>query len=235
MARMHKMKYQDIAILSFCHAIILQISNYCHMQTLQIILDLTCARRGGDAVLERTFLSWKHGQPSSHVPFGEAGDHAQEDVGAEAGFPISFTPSIPAPLFRITERAFEHPSKGISLECQSCPIGACLHADPLRAVRLGHRRPEAASQPVRSHRGLHPLLQGQRGPNALRPLPEARTAGRIRHRESACKRIVGNRCKKSGCRWSKVGANAVLAIRCCFENMRWPDFLEWRACRAAVA
>ena len=53
--------------------------------------------------------------------------------------------------------------------------------------------------------------------------------------ESACKRIVGNRCKKSGCRWSKAGANAVLAVKCCFENMRWPDFLDWRACRAAAA
>ena len=52
--------------------------------------------------------------------------------------------------------------------------------------------------------------------------------------ESACKHIVGNRFKQSGCRWSKAGANAVLAIRCCLENMRWPDFLEWRACRAAV-
>ena len=53
--------------------------------------------------------------------------------------------------------------------------------------------------------------------------------------ESACKRIVGNRCKKSGCRWSKAGANAVLAVKCCLENMRWPDFLDWRACRAAAA
>ena len=53
--------------------------------------------------------------------------------------------------------------------------------------------------------------------------------------ESACKRIVGNRRKKSGCRWSKAGANAVLAVKCCFENMRWPDFLDWRACRAVAA
>ena len=52
--------------------------------------------------------------------------------------------------------------------------------------------------------------------------------------ESACKRFVGNRCKRSGCRWSKVGANAVLAIRCFFENMRWFDCPEWKACRAAA-
>ena len=53
--------------------------------------------------------------------------------------------------------------------------------------------------------------------------------------ESACKHSVANRFKKAGCRWSKVGANALLAIRRCLENMRWPDFLDWRACRAAAA
>ena len=31
------------------------------------------------------------------------------------------------------------------------------------------------------------------------------------------------------------GANAVLATRCCFENMRRPDFLDWRAGHAAAA
>ena len=30
------------------------------------------------------------------------------------------------------------------------------------------------------------------------------------------------------------GANAVLAAGCCFENMRWPDFLDWRAGHAAA-
>ena len=39
---------------------------------------------------------------------------------------------------------------------------------------------------------------------------------------------------RAACR-SKAGANAVFAIRCCFENMRWPDFLDWSACRAAAA
>ena len=53
--------------------------------------------------------------------------------------------------------------------------------------------------------------------------------------ESACKRIVGSRLKGAGRRWSKAGANAVLAVKCCFENRRWPDFLDWRACRAAAA
>ena len=53
--------------------------------------------------------------------------------------------------------------------------------------------------------------------------------------ESACKRIVGSRLKGAGRHWSKAGANAVLAVKCCFENRRWPDFLDWRACRAAAA
>ena len=48
-------------------------------------------------------------------------------------------------------------------------------------VKTGRRRSEAAP-PVRSGRGLHPHLRGQYGPDALRPLPETRIAGRIRHR-----------------------------------------------------
>ena len=53
--------------------------------------------------------------------------------------------------------------------------------------------------------------------------------------ESACNCIVGNRLKGAGRRWSKTGANAVLAVRFCFEKMRWPDFLNWRDCSAAAA
>ena len=51
----------------------------------------------------------------------------------------------------------------------------------------------------------------------------------------ACKQIVGSRFKGAGRRWSKIGANAVLAIKCCFRNNRWPDFLDWRDCSAAAA
>ncbi len=53
--------------------------------------------------------------------------------------------------------------------------------------------------------------------------------------ESVCKRIVGSRFKRSGCRWSKAGANALLAVKCCIDNNRWADFLDWRAGRAAAA
>ena len=44
--------------------------------------------------------------------------------------------------------------------------------------------------------------------------------------EGAHKHIFGNRFKTAGCRWSKAGANALLAIGCCLENIRWSDFLE---------
>ena len=53
--------------------------------------------------------------------------------------------------------------------------------------------------------------------------------------ESACKQIVGSRFKRAGCHWSKAGANALLAVKCCFENRRWADFLDWRACQVAAA
>ena len=53
--------------------------------------------------------------------------------------------------------------------------------------------------------------------------------------ENACKQIVGSRFKRAGRRWTKAGANALLAVKCCFKNKRWPDFLEWRACSAAAA
>ncbi len=46
--------------------------------------------------------------------------------------------------------------------------------------------------------------------------------------ENACKHIVGNH-------WSKACANGLLSALCCFENLRWPDLLDWRACRAAAA
>ena len=53
--------------------------------------------------------------------------------------------------------------------------------------------------------------------------------------ESACKQIVGTRFKRAGCRWSKADAYALLAVKCCIENNRWADFLDWRACRTAAA
>ena len=62
-----------------------------------------------------------------------------------------------------------------------------------------------------------------------------RTAASRQKAECRVKCVLLIGFKRVGCSWSKSGANALLAIRCCLENMRWPDFLEWRACRAAAA
>ena len=53
--------------------------------------------------------------------------------------------------------------------------------------------------------------------------------------ESACKRIVGSRFKRAGFRCSKAGANALPAVKCCIDNNRWADFIDWRVCRTAAA
>ena len=86
---------------------------------------------------------------------------------------------------------------------------------------IGRTRPRAEAKPAR-RRG-DPIHRSGGGPVG---------SGIV---ESACKRIVGSRLKGAGRRWSKAGANAVLAIGRCLENRRWPDFLEWRACRLAAA
>ena len=49
--------------------------------------------------------------------------------------------------------------------------------------------------------------------------------------ESACKQIVGSRFNRAGCRWSKAGVNALLAIKSCVENNRRINFLNcWARC-----
>ena len=44
----------------------------------------------------------------------------------------------------------------------------------------------------------------------------------------------GSQLKRAGSGWSKAGANALLAVKCCFKNNRWPDFLDWRVCSATA-
>ncbi len=51
---------------------------------------------------------------------------------------------------------------------------------------------------------------------------ESANCWRVRRRESACKKIGGGRFERAGFRWSKTGGNALLAIRCCLEDMRRP-------------
>ena len=53
--------------------------------------------------------------------------------------------------------------------------------------------------------------------------------------ESACKQIVSSRFKRARRHWSKAGANALLAVKCCLENRHWADFLDWRTCLSAAA
>ena len=48
--------------------------------------------------------------------------------------------------------------------------------------------------------------------------------------EAGCKTIIGSRCKQSGMFWTVRGANAILALRCCYFNGRFEHY--WEARRA---
>jgi hypothetical protein len=50
--------------------------------------------------------------------------------------------------------------------------------------------------------------------------------------EAGCKAIIGSRCKQSGMFWTVRGANAILALRCCYFNGRFEDY--WDARRPAA-
>lgn len=49
--------------------------------------------------------------------------------------------------------------------------------------------------------------------------------------EAGCKTVIGSRLKRSGMFWTVRGANAVLALRCCYLNGRFEDY--WEARQAA--
>jgi hypothetical protein len=49
--------------------------------------------------------------------------------------------------------------------------------------------------------------------------------------EAGCKAIVGVRLKQSGMHWTVRGANAIIALRCCYFNGRFEDF--WEQAQAA--
>ena len=42
--------------------------------------------------------------------------------------------------------------------------------------------------------------------------------------EAGCKTLIGKRFKNSGMYWSRVGANAISAARCCLYSGRFEDF-----------
>ena len=49
--------------------------------------------------------------------------------------------------------------------------------------------------------------------------------------EAGCKTVIGSRLKQSGMFWTIRGANAIIALRCCYLNGRFEDY--WEARRAA--
>lgn len=49
--------------------------------------------------------------------------------------------------------------------------------------------------------------------------------------EAGCKTVIGSRLKQSGMFWTVRGANAIIALRCCYLNGRFEDY--WEARRAA--
>src|SRR6266536_5743286 len=50
--------------------------------------------------------------------------------------------------------------------------------------------------------------------------------------EAGCKTVIGSRLKQSGMFWTVRGANAILALRCCYLNGRFEDY--WEARRPAA-
>ena len=46
--------------------------------------------------------------------------------------------------------------------------------------------------------------------------------------EAGCKTVIGKRLKQSGMFWSVRGANAIIALRCCYLNGRFEDYWESR-------
>lgn len=50
--------------------------------------------------------------------------------------------------------------------------------------------------------------------------------------EAACKTVAAARCKRSGMRWTKDGAQSVLSLRCQLLNARWDQY--WKPLKAAA-
>ena len=53
--------------------------------------------------------------------------------------------------------------------------------------------------------------------------------------ESSCRQMVATRFRRAGCRWSKRGANALLAVKSCWNSLRWQEFAQWKAQQIAAA
>jgi hypothetical protein len=46
--------------------------------------------------------------------------------------------------------------------------------------------------------------------------------------EAGCKTVIGSRLKQSGMFWTVRGANAIIALRCCYLNVRFENYWEER-------
>jgi len=46
--------------------------------------------------------------------------------------------------------------------------------------------------------------------------------------QAGCKTVIGSRLKRSGRFWTVRGANAILALRCCFLSKKFEDYWESR-------
>ena len=49
--------------------------------------------------------------------------------------------------------------------------------------------------------------------------------------EAGCKTTIGARLKRAGMHWTVDGANAIIALRCCYLSGRFEDFWESRSVR----
>ena len=47
--------------------------------------------------------------------------------------------------------------------------------------------------------------------------------------EAGCKTVIGSRLKRSGMFWTVRGANAIIALRCCFLSGKFEAYWEERA------
>jgi len=68
--------------------------------------------------------------------------------------------------------------------------------------------------------------------------PEFRAAGLCASTgvvEAGCKVAIGIRCKRAGMHWMVVGADAIIALRCCTLSGRFEDSWERRSAARAVA
>lgn len=84
--------------------------------------------------------------------------------------------------------------------------------------RSGPRRKQGINQIGYFRDNAHAMRYGQ-----LRSMGLFVGSGVV---EAGCKTVIGHRLKRSGMFWSLAGANAIIALRCCFASGRFEQFWE---------